>query len=410
MRGTRSLLLSLGLGLGVGSLSPLAAQDAPVPWWERIRVSGDMRMRDESFFQDGADSRNRLRFRYRLGLTATINPEWEAGFRLASGEEGNVTSSNQSFDNAFTRKSIEIDRAFIRFSPKSLFGSDRPVLQLTGGKFGPAHFRPAAVLQSELVLDGDVSVEGFHQEVTAVARSTGLLRRLEFHGDQWIVDEVSGGDDAWVLGGQGVLRLSPGGGVSDLTLAGGVLHFTEPDRIARARNDNSALVVTNAVRLDDGTVVEGGVPFAPDPDNPITGFVSRFTLVTASAAMVITPGASTRPLGAFADFAHNTRADDDNNALWIGAGWGQRRKQGDWTAAVAWGRTEKEAVISTFNYSDLGRSGGTNTKGWMFLLEYQAATGVVFAAKHHLATLVRAPAGQSNPTLHRLQVDVRVGF
>ncbi len=410
MRGTRSLLLSLGLGLVVGWLSPLVAQDAPAPWWERIRVSGDMRVRDESFFQDGADSRNRLRFRYRLGLTAAINPEWEAGFRLASGEEGNITSTNQSFDNAFTRKAIEIDQAFIRYSPKSLFGSGRPILRLTGGKFGPAHFRPAAVLQSELVLDGDVSVEGFHQEVTALARSAGLLRRLEFHGDQWIVDEVSRGDDAWVLGGQGVLRLSPGGGVSDLTLSGGVLHFTQPDRIAKARNGNSSMVITNAVRLDDGTVIEGGVPFSPDPDNPIAGFVSRFTVVTGSAAVAITPGASPRPITAFVDVAHNTVADDDNNALWVGTGWGRLRRQGDWTAAVAYGRTEKEAVISAFNYSDLGRDGGTNTKGWMLQLEYQAATGVVFAAKHHIATRIRPPSGDPNSDLHRLQVDVRVGF
>ena len=410
MYGTRSLLLSLGLGVALAQGVPLAAQDKAVPWWERIRVSGDMRMRDEGFFQDGADARNRLRFRYRLGLTATINPEWEAGFRLASGEAGNITSSNQSFDDAFTRKAIEIDRAFIRYSPKSLFGSHRPILRLTGGKFSPAHFRPAAVIPSEMVFDNDVSVEGFHQEITALARSTGLLRRLEFHGDQWIVDEVSRGEDAWVLGGQGVLRLSPGGGVSDLTLAGGVLHFTQPDRIAMARNGNGAIVITNGVRLDDGTVIEGGVPFSPGQDNPIVGFVSRFTVLTGSAAVAITPRASTRPISAFVDLAHNTRADDDHNALWAGAGWGRLQRPGDWTAAVAYARTEKEAVISAFSYSDLGRSGGTNTKGWMLQVEYQAAPGIVLAAKHHLITLIRAPAGQPNPTLHCLQVDVRAGF
>lgn len=409
MRGTQSLLLSLGLGgLLLGLPTGVAAQEVPAPWWERIRLSGDMRLREEDFIQDNAETRARFRFRYRLGITVNINPEWRAGFRLASGERGDITSANQSFDEAFTRKAIEIDRAFIEYTPKSVFGSGRPILRLTGGKFGPAHFRPAAILRSEMVIDNDVQVEGFHQEIMAISRTSGLVRGLEFHGDQWVVDEASRADDAWVFGGQGVVRLAPGG--ADLTVAAGVLHFTQPDRLARARNGNDEIVVSNAVRLEDGTVVEGGVPFDPDPDNPIAGFVSRFTIVTASAAMVVTPRGTTRPLSAFVDFAHNTQADDDNTALWVGAGWGQTRKRGDWTAAAAWGRTEKEAVLSAFNYSDLGREGGTNTKGWMLQLEYQAATGVIFAAKHHIVTLVRPLPEGGNPALHRLQVDVRVGF
>jgi hypothetical protein len=53
--------------------------------------------------------------------------------------------------------------------------------------------------------------------------------------------------------------------------------MAEGDALARAGNDNERLTLTNSLVLDNGEVVPGGVPFDPDPLNPIRGFATDFT-------------------------------------------------------------------------------------------------------------------------------------
>jgi hypothetical protein len=103
--------------------------------------------------------------------------------------------------------------------------------------------------------------------------------------------------------------------------------MAEGDALARAGNDNERLTLTNSLVLDNGEVVPGGVPFDPDPLNPIRGFATDFNIVNASAELVWR-AAPTLPLTLFADVAHNTGADTENTALWAGVGLGLARLTG----------------------------------------------------------------------------------
>ncbi len=386
------------------------AQDASLDWWERIRFSGDIRIRHEAFFQEAAPTRTRFRFRFRLGLTSQINPDWRVGFRVASGNADNITSTNQSFDGLFDGKSVSINRAYVQFAPASFLGSNRPILSFTGGKFSPQHFKPSAGMGSELVLDGDVTVEGFHEAVGVLRAGQGLLRRIDLHADQWVLDEVGSGPDAWMFGGQGVVTLGLDSSRTTLTLAGGVMHYRRPDLIAQAGNSNDQLVISNGVRLQDGSVVDGGVPFKPTASNPIIGFLNGFTILRGAAEFVMRPRGASRPFGIFVDVAHNTEAVRDNDAIWVGASWGELRRSGDIRLAAAFARAEKESTVSALSYSDFGRSGGTNVQGLMLQIEVRAARGVTMSAKDHLVTQIRSPAGQPSPSLHRLQLNTAVSF
>ena len=56
----------------------------------RFRFNGDVRVRGESFFQDGVADRNRGRIRVRFGFDGKLNEDFVAGLSLASGSLGDT--------------------------------------------------------------------------------------------------------------------------------------------------------------------------------------------------------------------------------------------------------------------------------------------------------------------------------
>src|SRR3984893_3050955 len=57
----------------------------------RFRFNGDIRVRGESFFQDGVADRNRGRVRVRFGVDGKLNEDFVGGFALATGSLGDPT-------------------------------------------------------------------------------------------------------------------------------------------------------------------------------------------------------------------------------------------------------------------------------------------------------------------------------
>jgi len=79
-----------------------------------VTLSGDLRLRSESLFRNGAfvvtDDVHHARLRLRLGLYVTVDERWDLGLRLATG--GGTTSTDQDLDSRDTaarENQIEID-------------------------------------------------------------------------------------------------------------------------------------------------------------------------------------------------------------------------------------------------------------------------------------------------------------
>jgi len=84
--------------------------------------SGDIRLRGEPIFGGPADQsqvRSRLRFRLRFNADAKLNDQISGGFALASGDLNDPISTNQTFNQFYTRKPFAIDRAFLTYTPSS---------------------------------------------------------------------------------------------------------------------------------------------------------------------------------------------------------------------------------------------------------------------------------------------------
>ena len=88
---------------------------------------------------------------------------------------------------------------------------------------------------------------------------------------------------------------------------------------------------------------------------------------------------------------------------------GQTKTRGDWAVTGFWEHLGQEAVISSFTYDDFGR-GGTNVEGPVAQLEYQLLNPLTLAVRSHFENFINRPAGMTNPTLTRLQLDAQLKF
>src|SRR5207237_8764502 len=86
---------------------------------------------------------------------------------------------------------------YLTFSPGASLGLRPGLVSVNAGKFPLTMFRT-----DELVLDEDVSPEGFNETFQLLAAPMGPLDQVKLHALQWTFAEIANKQDGWVLGGQ----------------------------------------------------------------------------------------------------------------------------------------------------------------------------------------------------------------
>ncbi|MSQ48224.1 MAG: hypothetical protein EXR78_07520 [Deltaproteobacteria bacterium] len=382
-----------------------------IDWLNRISLFGDIRVRQEGFYQDTVAARNRQRLRLRFGARIQVSDELEGGLRLVSGDPNEIIANNQTLTDSFTRKPINIDNAYITIRPGKTLGLERQFFSITGGKFSVPFFRPRAVMASELLFDEDLSPEGLAEDITVFEGKEGaVVRSVKLATGQWAIKEFAADRDAFMLGEQVQVALAPTP-KTQLTLAAADYYFLRSDAVAQERNRNTQLVLTNSVVLKDGTVVRGGDVIAPNANNSIRRFAGGFHIFNASAQFAWDTGYAQWPFTLMVEFAHNFQAKfGDDNAYLIGAGIGQTKNPGDWAFSAAWTRIETDAVLSMFTLSDYGRRGGTNVQGPIAKIDYMLLPRLTLTAKGFFVNFVDRPKGLPNSSVNRMQLDAQFVF
>jgi hypothetical protein len=385
-------------------------------WLNRLSFFGDGRFRVEGFYQDqgpAANARTRERIRLRFGMRARISDEIEGVLRLTSGTATDPISTNQSLDNLFTKKSINLDQWYLTFSPGQSFGLggwEWKPLTISAGKMTNTLWRPRANMVSEMIFDDDLTPEGTAETFTPYQASDGFVRRFQINAVQWLAREASRASESFVWGGQlvGNFQLHP---KVNMTLGAGDYFFSHESLFAKERNTNADLKLTNGVRLKNGTIVKGGAAFSPSATNPIVDFIGGFNIFNAGAQFDINTGNPQWPLGLFLDYAYNADAKNGRDqAVWAGASLGTLRNPGDFAFAALYGRVETESVMSYFSYSDFGRDGGTNVEGPFIKVDYLLLPRLTLTAKNHFVSFIDRPKGASNSVLNRFQLDAQLAF
>lgn len=163
----------------------------------RFRLSGDVRVRGESYNQSTVPDRDRARIRARFGLDGQLNEDFIAGVAVATGSMGDPTSTNETLTNAFDRKTIALDRGFITYNPVA-----HNWLSLTGGKFAYTWQR------TSVTFDPDLNPEGFNEK--ASFNFPGPVQNFTVQGIELLYNESTAGQDSYALGAQASARLQLG--------------------------------------------------------------------------------------------------------------------------------------------------------------------------------------------------------
>lgn len=161
-----------------------AAPNEIPEWTKRIKIYGDIRVREEGIFNDKTNSpffpnfasinagtgfnintssagfvnapqlnttedRNRARIRMRLGINAKVADWITADVRLATGSDNSPVSTNQTLGGAgnFSKYSIWLDRASLRFTPLANLSVDV-------GRFENPFFSTDLLYDTDLNFDG----------------------------------------------------------------------------------------------------------------------------------------------------------------------------------------------------------------------------------------------------------------
>ncbi len=354
--------------------------------------SGDIRLRDEPFFGgpfDQSQVRNRLRFRLRFAGDAKFNDDFRGGFMLTTGDLNNQISSNQTANQFYTRKPLDLDRAFVEYRPHSF----RP-LTLTGGKFAYPW------VSTELTWDKDLNPEGLAQTMAFDLESAPVLKRIALVGFQLPFAEVAGVSpknksivQSAAYGGQLQTEWKFAGWLK-LSAYAGYFDWHNPDSVAlsvavaNAASPNFGLLKLNSNSDQNATVTTTGT-FIATGQKVITNsqFASKFGI-----------------LDTIARFDIATRAPRLESRL------GRTSEKGDWNFSYTRIFVEREAVLAVFNYSEMRQ--GTNTSQHRVEVFYQAEKNIQlgFTGLFGRPLVTASSPGPAENLLKRLQFDVLYKF
>ena len=397
-------------------------------WLKRTTVFGDVRARHEGFYHQPTKkgstvtARNRERIRARLGVRVAFSDELSATIRGASGNPDDPISTNETLTGNFSRKHFNLDWAYLTFTPGQNFGIRPGVASFNAGKFPNPIFRVG-----EMVFDEDLSPEGASETFQLLPGPVGVLDQVKIHGLQWTFNEISNKEDGWMFGGQ----INPAMHFGNVQVEAGLAQFwwLNSDQIAQAQsknttsftasgapvansNFNSTIAGSNTNLLDVKTIQpptpKGGK--TPASFTSIVGYQSGFNQSNATVAATIPHLILDQPLKLFADYVYNwLAATDDAHGWQSGLRLGQTKVKGDWSVYGFYEHLGQEAAISAFTYSDFGL-GGTNVEGPVVGIDYQLLNPLTLTARSHFTNFINRPAGMTNPTLTRVQLDALVKF
>jgi hypothetical protein len=395
-------------------------------WLQHTTVFGDVRARHEGFYHQphakGVDvtARNRERLRARLGVRFVFNDELSATIRGASGNVNDPISTNETLTGDFTRKNFNLDWAYLTLTPGKTFGIRPGFVSINGGKFPNPIFRV-----DELVFDEDISAEGASQTFQLLDKPAGALDQVKVHALEWTFAEIANKEDGWMFGGQ----VNPSFHVGDVQLEAGLGQFwwLNPDLIAQALSRNTTAFTAsgapvanssfNSTLANTNLLVTKNIrpPRLPTGTQPasftaITGFQSGFNQSNALVSATLPNVVGTQPLRFWADYVYNWDAATDDAHGWQGGlRLGQTKTRGDWSVYGLYEHLGQEATISAFTWSDLGM-GGTNLEGPQAGIDYQLLNPLTVSARANFTNFINRPAGSTNPTLTRFQLDAQVKF
>ena len=346
----------------------LSTFDQKLAWAAKTQFKGDVRFRQETVKNDGVSNtgdQDRQRIRARLGAYTEINPQVDTGIRIATGNNNDARSTNQSLEGNFSKKDIWLDQGYVDYHPTAIKN-----LHLIGGKM-PQPW----VSMGDIIWDSDISPEGL-----AVTYKYPLGSSTELFGSAGhytLQDNVDGEGkqfrhDLRLYAGQLGARFA----ITDnlkMTL-GGSLYAYDND------NDTATLAINGNSPGEEFKVWEG--------------FGS------------LDIGGLPMPLSLYGQVVNNDDASNDQDMGWLA---GVKTKVYGFGLDYNYRDVQRNAVVGAFTDSDFA-NGTTGSRGHKIKVGYEIDKNFSVGATYFLTKADYAVASQRDADANTLQLDVEAKF
>jgi hypothetical protein len=401
------------------------AHTASVPdWTKRIRFGGDMRMRHQSEFYDqnnaplyrsdkpsdvvnSTEDRIRERYRIRVGAKVKVNEQMEGEFRLATGNESDPVSTNDTLGDTFNKDTVTLDLGYVRWKPlaESLWTGN---LAVTIGRM------PNPFFSTDLVWDKDVNPEG-----AAMNLMLPMGPRFKGHlvAGAFTIQELEWSQqDKWLFGGQVGLEYLP------RTTFNAQLYVSYYDyHNIEGEIDPYGYYYTAPKFMQKGNTIFNINPTATSYDEYTTALAMDYNLfnLTGMVDVGIFEPIHVVVLG---DYVENVGYDENDiyertgvanvpkkttgYQYGIAVGYPTVQALWDWRVSLFYKYLEDDAVLDAFTDSDF-HGGGTSAKGWILGGDLGVYKNTWLAARWLSTTEID---GNQPLTIDTLQLDLNVKF
>ena len=322
----------------------LSAKAEEVRWTEKGSFKGDLRLREEWIDQEGKNERTRTRLRARLSATAQVNDTVQVKLRLASGSDDPV-SSNQTLDDGFSSKDIQLDRAYVIWSPDKVEGID-----LLGGKMLVLFLKVKGLLW-----DGDLNPEG----VAAQYTSEGDVATFYFNGAVLVPEERSSESETYLYGVQAAVEAGP-------VIGGAGFFYYDNMRGFPTFFDPTDGFGNDVVDMVDPLTMEVTQ----------TLYAEDFSELELFAKAKLDLGI---PVMVYGDYVNNTEATTEDSGFMFGITFGKSKDPGTFQMDYNYPDLEANVVVGIFTDSDSG-GGGTDVEGYRLQAKHQLAKSLQLSA------------------------------
>jgi hypothetical protein len=262
-----------------------------------------------------------------LGIEAEPAKDFTLGFQIATGTT-NPTSRFQNLGSSWTRKSVGIDLAFVRWQPESI---DTLFLEL--GKVTLPFYR---MMGSQLIFDRDVNPEGLSFGVSPKLSEM----QLEFRAGHYVIEERTTSSESYLIGAQALTRINLLPDKWRLILGSSFYpyrHVAGKSFFGAGSNRRGNSTVTTGLYSEEYRLGEAFLES--------TFFVRNL------------------PLTLGYQLVKNIALKKENFG-WLGSfRVGRIKEKGDWEAQAFYRVLDRDAVLGAFNEGDFA-GGGTNVKGY----------------------------------------------
>ena len=211
----------------------------------RFRFTGDVRVRGENYNQTClgivCQDRNRARVRVRLGIESALNQDFSAALSIATGSQGDPTTTNETLTNVFDRKTIALNTGYVMYNPVA-----HSWFSAIGGKWQYQWQR------TSVTGDPDLNPEGF--DVKMSFNKHGFFTNYTLQGMTLLYNESSTGQDSYVLGVQAQTTFRTGPWTATASFLN--QHWNRPDAILQ----ESAFAVGATTTGFNGPPPISGIP------------------------------------------------------------------------------------------------------------------------------------------------------